>query len=139
MGICVVLRPPRKSGRAAGDLRRHASGGDFCAPIKGRPKRCATSGAACVQAGLRHAEERQGPRGGYLNRDVSVVEGMASAGAGYESRSFYFPEREFGYAVVSRQSLAPYDEAEAEQDWLRLGDVPGPSENQRQSIEKSGG
>jgi hypothetical protein len=51
-------------------------------------------------------------------RDVSLVEAMASAGAGYESRSVCFSEREFGYAIVSRQSVAPYDETEAEGDRL---------------------
>ena len=119
-------------------FRRSAAGRDLCYPMEGRPERCDKSRAARVQAHLRYPEERQNARGSHLGRDVGAAKGVARPRGGSESGGIRLPERDASYVSIGRQPLAPDDEAEAGEGWLRMGDLPGPTEDQRQSVEEGG-
>src|SRR6185369_14963078 len=107
------VRPARTTNFTAGDFRGFASGRDSGPPLESRSRIRPHSGAAYLQACLRHAEERQGTGGRDFGWDFEIIEGLARSCRGCEPRGFHLSERGTHHASVGGQSVATVYGAEA--------------------------
>jgi hypothetical protein len=80
-------------------------------------------------------KKRQVARRGAVGRDVHDVEGVGSRGRPEPTR-VRVPQRGARYAVVGGQPLAALHTAEAGEDRLRLGNLPGSAEDQCQPVQE---
>ncbi len=130
------VRPVRTTNFTAGDFRGFASPRDSGPSLESRSQIRPHSGAAYLQACLRHAEERQGAEDRDFGWDFGIIDGMARSCEGSEPGWVRLPERGAGYDLCPQTSLATEHASETGGYRPGVGNISGAPKDECQSVKE---